>query len=212
MIDRLHYISQAEGAESDKDAHLAAIKKVLIAGGKWVQLRIKGKSQEQILPIAIAAAELCDHYGAKLIVNDHPIVALKSGAKGVHLGLDDMPVAAARALLGPDFIIGGTANTLAHIQQRSIEGADYIGLGPYKFTTTKDNLSPIIGLRGYRDLIEQAKEAGIMLPLIAIGGIEVADVPLLMKTGIHGVAISGALTNQRDTAKTLYKILENLPD
>jgi len=217
MIDRLHYISQPEtnkaidvGQLKTAGTHLAAIEKVLLAGGKWIQLRVKHQTEEEVLPLAIDAAALCKKHGARLIVNDYPFVALKAGAYGVHLGLEDMPITEARAIVGPDMIIGGTANTLAHMQLRADEGADYIGLGPYRFTTTKQNLSPIVGLQGYITLMEQAQKAGITLPVIAIGGIEPADISLLMQTGIHGVAVSGALTNQDDIATILNEIYENL--
>lgn len=210
MIDRLHYISQPEKTASSAAAHLAAIEKVLIAGGKWIQLRVKNSTEEEVLALALEAVALCKKHDAKLIVNDYPMVALKSGAYGVHLGLDDMPIKTARALVGHEIIIGGTANTLAHMQLRADEGADYIGLGPYRFTTTKQNLSPVIGLQGYIDLMDQAIQAGIKLPVIAIGGIEKADIPLLMETGIYGVAISGALTNQGNTKIVLDNILKNL--
>ena len=206
MIDRLHYISQA----ADGSSHLEAIEKVLLAGGKWIQLRVKNQGEEAVLPLAIAAAALCKKHGAKLIVNDYPHVALKAGADGVHLGLDDMPVALARTIVGPGMIIGGTANTFAHLQQRAGEGADYIGLGPYRFTTTKQKLSPVIGLEGYVNLLEQVRIAGISLPIIAIGGIEMEDIPLLMPTGIHGVAVSGALTRHSDPALLLTEMQQML--
>lgn len=205
-IDSLHYISQAAAGKT----HLEAIEKVLLAGGKWIQLRVKNQTEDEVLPLAIEAAALCKTYGARLIVNDYPQVALKAGADGVHLGLDDMPIPAARDIVGPDMIIGGTANTLAHMQLRANEGANYIGLGPYRFTTTKQNLSPIVGLQGYITLMEQAQKAGILLPVIAIGGIEIADIPLLMHCGVHGVAISGALTNARDTALILKEMQQIL--
>jgi thiamine-phosphate pyrophosphorylase len=206
MIDRLHYISQAPVGSS----HLAAIENVLLAGCKWIQLRIKNQTEDEVLPLAIKAAALCTQYGAKLIVNDYPQVALKAGAHGVHLGLDDMPIPEARALIGREMVIGGTANTLKHMKLRADEGADYIGLGPYRFTTTKKNLSPVIGLQGYIDLMQQAKQAGIHLPVIAIGGIEIADVPLLIHSGIHGVAVSGALTNKADTAAAMHQLQQHL--
>lgn len=204
MIEKLHYISQATPGAS----HIAAIERVLLAGGKWIQLRVKNQIEEEILPLAIEATALCKKYGAKLIVNDYPMIALKAGAHGVHLGLDDMPIAEARALLGAKIIIGGTANTFAHIQLRAEEGADYIGLGPFRFTTTKQNLSPIIGLQGYINLLKQALEADIRLPIIAIGGIETDDIPKLIQTGVHGVAVSGALTNKADTNAQLNLILQ----
>lgn len=217
MIDKLHYISQPETSAAIAGhppmplaAHLIAIEKVLLAGGKWIQLRVKHRTAEEVLPLAIEASILCKKYGARLIVNDDPLVALKASADGVHLGLDDMPIAEARAILGPEKIIGGTANTLAHIRLRADEGADYIGLGPYRYTTTKQNLSPILGLQGYLDLMEQVQKMGIMLPVIAIGGIETEDIPLLMQTGIHGIAVSGALTNQPDLLKQINSIHELL--
>src|SRR5690606_30277357 len=98
------------------------------------------QSAEEILELAIAAKASCDAYGAKLIVNDYPEIALEANAYGVHLGLDDMSVRTARQLLGSEMIIGGTANTFEHILQRVEEGADYIGLGPYRFTSTKKKL------------------------------------------------------------------------
>lgn len=202
MIDKLHYISQSPFGSS----HLQSIERVLLAGGKWVQLRVKDKTEAEVLPLAIEAAALCKKYGARLIVNDYPLVALKAGAYGLHLGLADIPVAEARAIVGPNMIIGGTANTLAHMLQRAEDGANYIGLGPYRFTTTKQNLSPVIGLQGYIDLMKQAREAGMLLPVIAIGGIEILDIPLLLEAGVHGVALSGALTNQNNTTITLNTI------
>lgn len=206
MIDKLHYISQAPA----EDSHLEAIERVLLAGGKWIQLRVKNQSEEAVLQLAIAAVVLCNQYGAKLIVNDYPLVALKAKAHGVHLGLEDMPIAEARGLLGADMIIGGTANTLAHMELRAKEGADYIGLGPYRFTTTKQNLSPVIGLQGYSILMAQALELGISIPVIAIGGIELEDISLLLPTGIHGVAVSGALTNAEDSALQVQNMYNNL--
>ncbi len=206
MIDRLHYISQAPEGSS----HIAAIENVLVAGGKWIQLRVKNLTEEEVLPLAIEAVALCKQYGAKLIVNDFPLVALNSGAHGLHLGLDDMPIAEARALVGTEMIIGGTANTLAHIELRVKEGADYIGLGPFRFTNTKLDLSPVIGLHGYIDLMEQSKQLGISLPIIAIGGIQSADISLLRKTGIHGVAVSGALTSKSNMANAIQELQQQL--
>jgi thiamine-phosphate pyrophosphorylase len=209
MIDKLHYISQ----ETENLGHLDAINKTLIAGAKWIQLRVKNKPEELILELAIKANALCKAYGAKLIVNDHPLIALKAEAYGLHLGLTDMPIAEARSIAGEQMIIGGTANTFEHVKQRAAEGADYIGLGPYRFTNTKQNLSPIIGLQGYEAIMEQVALSGITTPIIAIGGIELNDISLIMTTGVHGVALSGALTNANDPAAELaqmYSVLKVL--
>lgn len=202
MIDKLHYISQ----ETENIGHLDAINKTLIAGAKWVQLRVKDKPEEVILELAIKANALCKAYGARLIVNDYPLIALKAGAYGLHLGLTDMPIAEARRIVGEQMVIGGTANTFEHVKQRVAEGADYIGLGPYRFTNTKQNLSPIIGLEGYETIMEQVSIAGITTPIIAIGGIELNDISLIMTTGVHGVALSGALTNANDITDIINEI------
>lgn len=200
IIDKLQYISQAAADGS----HLTAIEKVLHTGAKWVQLRLKEQTEEEVLDLATQAIALCDSYNAKLIINDYPQVALETNAYGVHLGLDDMPVAEARAILGYDKCIGGTANTFADILRRVEEGVDYIGLGPYRFTTTKKNLSPVLGLEGYRDILQQMGQAGITTPVIAIGGIERPDIDLLLSTGVHGIAVSGLLTRNDNLNKEFY--------
>jgi len=203
MIDRLHYISQAPA----NGTHVDAIQQVLESGGKWIQLRVKDQPAQEILELAIAAKTLCDAYGAKLIVNDHPEIAKEAGAHGVHLGLDDMPVRNARKLLGPQMIIGGTANTFEHILQRVEEGADYIGLGPYRFTSTKQKLSPIIGLEGYKSIVSRMEAQGIRIPVVAIGGILLEDISTLRQAGLYGVAVSGALTNNAAQFNEMYEQL-----
>ena len=97
------------------------------------------------------------------------------GADGVHLGKLDMPIKEARERLGKDFIIGGTANTFEDIRQHAADGADYIGCGPFRFTTTKQKLSPILGLDGYHSILTQMREKGITIPVVAIGGITRED-------------------------------------
>lgn len=206
MIARLHYISQA----AKNGTHLDAIKQVLQSGGKWIQLRIKDQAEDQVLQYAVAAKKICDQYGAKLIINDFPNVARAVGCFGVHLGLQDMPIAVARKIIGKEQVIGGTANTFEDILQRSAEGVDYIGLGPYRFTPTKKNLSPIIGLEGYQKIMEAVKHAGINIPIIAIGGVEVEDIQQIMATGIYGIALSAALTNQADTAGFLEQVYQKM--
>jgi len=200
VIGKIHYISQAP----EKGSHLTAIEKVLRSGGKWIQLRVKEQEENIVLDLAIAAKKLCTQYGAKLIVNDYPWIALKSSADGVHLGLDDMPVPEARAILGKSKCIGGTANTFEDILRRAAEGVDYIGLGPYQFTTTKKNLSPVLGLEGYVSIIKEVQKAGIHIPVIAIGGIELEDIRPLLASGLHGIAVSGLLTRNNNLNEEFY--------
>ncbi len=207
MIDRLHYISQ----EHDNLTHIQAIEAALDAGCKWIQLRVKNQSEEAVRANAERAKQLCDLYGARLIINDHPHIAKEVSAYGVHVGLQDLPVADARQLTGKEIIIGGTANTLEHIKLRIQEGADYIGLGPFRFTTTKEKLSPVLGLDGYRKIMEQMRSEGLQIPVIAIGAIGLEDVEPLMSAGVHGVAISGSITRSPERAKLvkeLYSLLQ----
>lgn len=203
MIDKLHYISQQSGNGS----HISAIKQALEAGCKWVQLRVKNQPDAVILQYAMEANELCSQYGAKLIVNDHPEIALKAGAYGVHLGLQDMPVLRAREIAGKQLVIGGTANTFHDIEQRVAQGADYIGLGPFRFTATKQKLSPVLGLPGYENIMQQVRSAKIHIPVIAIGGILQEDIAPVMRTGVYGIAVSGAITyagNPKQVVKHMY--------
>ncbi|MET4080446.1 thiamine-phosphate pyrophosphorylase [Pedobacter sp. UYP30] len=207
MISKLHYISQ----KPVNGTHLKSIDNALNSGCKWIQLRMKDQPLELVLDTALAARELCNQHQAKLIINDYPQVALASKADGLHLGLLDMSVADAREIVGHKMIIGGTANTLEHILQRVAEGVDYIGLGPFRFTKTKKNLSPILGLQGYQNLIAEMRKKEINIPVIAIGGIELADVSSVMETGVHGVAVSGAITfaqNREEVIAEIYQKVE----
>ncbi len=206
MIDKLHYISQ----QPENGSHLTAISQALEAGCKWVQLRVKNEPADVILEYAKAASKLCNQHGAKLIVNDHPEIALQVGAYGVHLGLLDMSVAQARRIVGQKLIIGGTANTFQHVQQRVGEGVDYIGCGPYRFTTTKEKLSPILGLEGFKNIVKQMRAANITVPLIGIGGVLPEDVSSLIDAGLYGVALSGAITKAEDRKAVVKYIYQSL--
>jgi len=109
-----------------------------------------------------------------------------------------------------DFLIGATTNTFEDIRQAARSGASYIGLGPFRFTQTKKRLSPILGLEGYRRIISQCEEAGIHLPIYAIGGIELEDIPDLMKAGVHGIAISGSIIRADNPAEMTRRFLEKI--
>lgn len=191
LVSRLHYITQ----EGERKTHLELLQEAVQAGCDWVQLRIKDKPENEVLDVAVQAKAICQEYGARLIINDYPHVALAVDADGVHIGNRDMPVAAARDLLGEGFLIGGTANTVQDIERLSAEGVDYIGLGPFRFTETKKNLDPVLGLEGYRRVLIQCKLKGLdRVPILAIGGILLSDVRDLLHTGLHGVAISSLIS------------------
>ena len=192
---------------TEKYSYLDSVRIALEGGCRWIQLRMKEASPEEILPIAEKALAMCREYHATFIIDDHVELAKQIKADGVHLGKLDMPIAEARRILGKDFLIGGTANTFEDVLAHYQAGADYIGCGPYRFTTTKKNLSPVLGLEGYRRIVLQMNEAGIHLPIVAIGGITKEDIPSLMKTGITGIALSGSILRAEHPTEEMKEIV-----
>lgn len=192
----------ATGAESVEQA-----RKVLNGGCMWVQLRMKGASEAEVEETARDVKRLTDAFGATLIIDDHVGVAQRTGVTGVHLGKNDMDPAEARKILGDKFVIGGTCNTIDDI--RRVSGAvDYIGCGPFRFTTTKKNLAPTLGLEGYRELTWEARSEGINIPIVAIGGITVADIADILASGPDGVAMSGEIAHSADMSRKTAEVIE----
>ncbi len=190
--------------------YLDGIRLALCGGCRWIQLRMKGATDEEVRPIAVEAQKMCHEVGATFIIDDRVHLAKQLHADGVHLGKNDMPIAEARQLLGDTFIIGGTANTFEDVKAHHEAGADYIGCGPFRFTTTKEKLSPVLGLEGYHSIIEKMKAAGIKLPVVAIGGITLADIPRIMQTGVAGIAMSGSILHAVDSAKETNEIITTI--
>lgn len=186
------------------------VERALEGGCRWIQLRHKDADTATLLREGREIRTLCDCYGATFIIDDHVGLVEKINADGVHLGKNDMPVAEARAILGVRRIIGATANTLADIQCAAQVGADYIGLGPYRFTTTKEKLSPVLGFEGYRAITAGCRAAGITLPIVAIGGIELADIVPVMSTGVSGIAVSGTIRNAPDPTRATQDIINRI--
>ena len=201
MFSKLQYISQGTTAGEQ----LNNIHQALDAGCEWIQLRFKNAPPAAIQSLAEQVKEICASYGATFIINDHPQIAKDIAADGVHLGLQDMPVGDARKIIG-DKIIGGTANTLDDVLKRVDEGCNYIGLGPFRFTTTKEKLSPVLGLPGYKNIITALNERQILVPVYAIGGIITEDITAIMQTGVYGVAVSGVITNHPDRKLLLQQL------
>ena len=192
---------------NDKYSYLDSIRLALDGGCKWVQLRMKDASEEEFLRNAHQARKLCDQYQATFIIDDHVELVRECGADGVHLGKNDMPIAEARRLLGDDFIIGGTANTFDDVLSHYRSSANYIGCGPFRFTTTKKGLSPILGLEGYQDIVAKMKSQSIDIPIVAIGGITIDDIPSIMQTGVNGIALSGTVLNATDPVQEMKRIM-----
>ena len=202
-IEQLQYITQ--GNVPGKD-HAGLVREVCEAGVKWVQLRVKDMAYEALLAQAEKVRTVCTEYGVTLIINDNVSIAKAIDADGVHLGKDDMHPAKARQLLGKDKIIGGTANALEDILELYKVGIDYVGLGPFRYTSTKEKLSPLLRFEGYQNIMSELQKRLLnTIPVIAIGGIQADDIEPLLETGVHGVAVASAI-NKADDIKAAAKL------
>lgn len=183
----------------------AEVLKVLRGGCRWVQLRMKTATTETIVQTGIVLTQMCRNFGATFIVDDHVELVPAIGAHGVHIGKNDMPVAEAVKILGPGYIVGATANTASDIRAAALAGASYCGLGPLRFTTTKKNLSAILGYEGVKKAIG---EASVEIPVVAIGGITTADMAPLAATGARGVAVCGDIAGADNPQEATHKYIE----
>lgn len=202
MIAKLQYITQ----ETAEQSHVQLAKEACINGVRWVQLRVKNQTEKEYIQIGSQVKEICKKFGATLIINDNVFVAKEVGADGVHLGQNDMSPDDARDILGNNFIIGCTANTIDDIRSIAKKNIDYIGLGPYTKTATKKHLKPILGSDGYRKIQQRLIEDKIKIPIIAIGGIKLKDIDGLMSMGMYGIAVSGLITNSKNKKELIAEI------
>lgn len=202
---RLQFITHHNNRYSYLEGALTALE----GGCWWIQLRMKEASDDEVREVANQLLPACRERGATFILDDRVLLAKELHADGVHLGKNDMPVNEARRLLGERCIIGGTANTFEDIQRLDSQGADYIGCGPFRFTKTKEKLAPTLGIEGYQYLMTQMREHGIHLPVVAIGGITLADVPAIMQTGVQGIAVSGAILDAVNPVETTKQFLNH---
>jgi len=200
MISKLHYITQGKTAQE----HLDNIQNACASGAEWVQLRLKGFDPKTILETAKKAREITMHFQTRLIINDYYKVAKEVNADGVHLGKSDACPLKVRAYLGKFYSVGGTANTLEDCKNLLDKKVDYIGLGPFQFTETKKNLSPVLGVEGYQQIV---KELQTETPIIAIGGITLDNVTDVLKTKVYGVAASSVITKDFTSIPVFHKIL-----
>ncbi|WP_299466162.1 thiamine phosphate synthase [uncultured Microscilla sp.] len=198
-IAKLQYITQ----QTNTLSHVQAAQKACEAGCNWVQLRVKDTPEAEVQAIALKVKAICALYGATFILNDHVAVAKAVHADGVHLGKEDMSPKEARKILGKDAIIGGTANTFEDVQRLVKARVDYIGAGPFRFTTTKKKLSPVLGAQGYTTLMANCYEQNIDTPIVAIGGIVAEDLSIIRQTGVYGVAVSGVITHHQSPAQVV---------
>lgn len=202
-IESFQYITNQWSALSILDQ----TETVCSAGCKWVQLRIKDANKDDWKEIALSVKSICKKYNAKFIVNDNVQLAKEVEADGVHLGMNDLSPELAREILGSDAIIGGTANNFDQIRTLYKQKVDYIGLGPYRFTSTKKNLAPILGVDGYKEIIKECNNYNINIPIIGIGGITPEDISGILETGVYGIAASSIICNSSSPLEITNEIL-----
>ena len=195
---------------TDRYTYLDSIRLALEGGCRWIQLRMKDATDDEVRPIALVAQRLCREAGATFIIDDRVGLVRELHADGVHLGQNDMPIREARRLLGDGFIIGGTANTFEQVRTHYESSADYIGCGPFRFTTTKQKLAPVLGLDGYRTIISEMEATHIHIPIVAIGGITEEDIPDILQTGVTGIALSGTVLRTDDPVQKMKQLINTV--
>lgn len=205
-FSKIQYITSGYRTEE----HYSNACRALASGITWIQLRIKNSTTNDILAIAEKIQQLKTQYTFTFIINDHPLLAKQIDADGVHLGLGDLSIAEARQILGDQKIIGGTANTLADVLQRTKESCDYIGLGPLRYTATKEKLSPILEYAGYAHIMEAIQRNKQVPPIFAIGGILPEDIVPISNMGIYGIALSKFLQDNFDQPSVIKQISSTL--
>ena len=209
---RLQFITHC----TERYSYVDSARIALEGGCRWIQLRMKDADESLMEETAHIVQKMCKDYGATFIIDDNVHLVKKIKADGVHLGKNDMPIIEAREILGDDFIIGGTVNTFGDIirqrttdnGQQSLGMPDYFGCGPFRFTSTKKNLAPILGLDGYRNIIADMKRNNINIPLVAIGGITKDDIFDILKTGVDGIALSGSILRAENPVEEMKSIVE----
>lgn len=195
---------------TERYTYLDSIRLALEGGCRWIQLRMKDATDDEVRPIALVAQRLCREAGATFIIDDRVGLVRELHADGVHLGQNDMPIREARRLLGDGFIIGGTANTFEQVRTHYESSADYIGCGPFRFTTTKQKLAPVLGLDGYRTIISEMEATHIHIPIVAIGGITEEDIPDILQTGVTGIALSGTVLRADDPVQKMKQLINTV--
>ncbi len=179
---------------------------LLKSGVDILQLRAKDREPTEVETLGKQLLPLAREAGVPLIINDHPQVAANIGADGVHVGQDDMPVAAARRIIGPNKIVGKSTHSLEQAIAAQAEGADYIGFGPLFATPTKPG-RPAIGTAG----IAAAHQQVTGIPIFCIGGVKLENLPALVETGARRVVIVSGILQAENPGQYIRDVKARLP-
>ena len=197
-LGRLHVVTDTRPGRDP----LSTVRAALDAGAPVVQVRAKDRTDAELYDLACRVAELCAAHDALCVVNDRPDVALAVDAGGVHVGDRDLPVAAARRVLGPDRVLGATARAVDTAVSHEAAGASYLGVGPAYATTTKVGLPAPLGPNGVG-----AVAAAVAIPVVAVAAITAARVAPLLATGAYGVAVISAVSDADDPGRATEALL-----
>lgn len=206
MIDlraalQLYLVADPDHAMGDL---VATVEASLRGGVTMVQLRAKNLTDRELLNQAVALRDLCDRYAAVFMVNDRLDIALASGADGIHLGVDDLPLESARSIAGSDFVIGYSPETDDQIRTAVERGANYLGIGPVYGTQTKSDAGAALGLDDLSRRIELGK-----LPAVAIGGITLENARSVIAAGPDGIAVVSAILGATDPEAAARQLSRN---
>ena len=204
MLEHAHLYAITPDAEPDTVLHLVGA--VLRGGADAVQLRHKTLPRGRLLELARAACDLVHRAGRVFIVNDHLDIALLCGADGVHLGATDLPLETARLLVPRGFLIGASASTPESAAVAEAAGADYLGAGPAFATSIKPD-KVVIGPGGVRAVAD-----AVRVPVFAIGGVEQANVSLLVAAGVHRACVIRGLAQAPDPEAATRAMREALAE
>ncbi len=184
------------------------VRQAVSGGCSWVQVRMKNADATERDAALLSLRDFCHSHGATLIVDDDVQAVRRTVIDGVHLGRNDMDPTEARAILGPVPLIGATVNCAADAERLVGKPIDYIGLGPWRFTTTKRRLADPLGAQSTRDLVRHIRDLGIRVPILAIGGITCEDIPAVLASGVDGIAVSSAICRAADPAAAASRFIQ----
>ena len=183
-----------------------AVELAIKGGATIIQLREKDCTSREFYELALSIKDITDAYEVPLIINDRLDIALAVHADGVHLGQSDIPVQVARNVMGPNCIVGATANTLEKAKEAWQSGADYLGVGDVFGSATKNDTKPV-ELKELKKICDTVK-----IPVVAIGGISKKNIHLLKDTGVAGVAVISAVLGQTDITAAAEELISGSPE
>ncbi len=204
-ISKIHYLTQ----DLPNRSHVEQVQIACEAGANWIQYRCLTKTDEDMLSELHEIGSICDDWGATLIITNHVHLVNLADIQGVHIEDMDADISLVRAQLGENKTIGASATNIDQIKKHIANGVDYIGCGPFAHTDTKPNNCAHWGVKGYEEAVLALELSHLAIPLIAAGGVNIENVSDLLKTGIHGIAISAAINKSEEPADA-YRMIHHL--